>query len=295
MSFKEELKRPENIVAAGLFAALLAVPFCSKEPRAPVHANAVASKPTFDKERREIFGRLKDVLEEVGAREDEEPGMVFNAHESTGQFYVEEKLADCIQATGNTCYLRGDVSSMTGAGLNCFSDSWEEGGKPLAIRFNRGFYSGVRVNVTMPSGEVMEYEKAPHPSIDPEAANDFYTDICRDAVQVLTDEPQVAEAGGFYNDPDFNAELSSTFATGFDLLTESGFKVRDDGFNILNIAFEEDGTLLWRPFYPTQAYCLEGSEEIPCWKYEPLLSFRGPLTIDGLLEYSLERQETMER
>lgn len=73
------------------------------------------------------------------------------------------------------------------------------------------------------------------------------------------------------------------------------FAMRDEGFNVLNVAFEEDGREFWRPFYPMQSYCLEAGEETSCWKYEPLLSFKGPLSIDGLLEYSLETQEAMER
>lgn len=294
MEIKEELKKPENYVAAALGLALLVMPFCRDRAGAPVATVSGESAPDFEKERRKIFRRLGNVVEEVKPEEDEEPSVGFNPGESTGQFYVEEKLADCIQAADNTCYLRADFSSMTGASLNCFSDAWEENSKPVVIRFNRRPYVGTTVSVVTPFGEAMEYEKAPHPSIDPDTANDFYTDICRDVAQQLTAEPQVDEAGDFYHDPDFDTELSNTFADGFDLLTENGFKVSDEGFNVLKIAFEEDGTLLWRPFYPKQAYCLDASTEIPCWKYEPLLSFNGPLTIDGLLEYSLETQEAMD-
>lgn len=296
MEIKEELKKPENYIAAALGLALLAVPFCREGVDDPVVIATPSgeSEPDFEKERRKIFRHIGDLLEEVRMEGDKEPSVVFKPGESPGQFYVEEKLANCIQAADNTCYLRADFSSMTGASLHCFSDAWEENSKPVVIRFSRKPYSGTTVSVVTPLGETMEYEKAPHPSITPETADDFYTDICRDAVQQLTAEPQVDAAGGFFHDPDFNAELSSTFADGLDLLTESGFKVSDEGFNVLNIAFEEDGTLLWRPFYPKQSYCLEGTEEIPCWKYEPLLSFNGPLAVDDLLEYSLETQEAMD-
>ncbi len=282
--------------AGGLFAMCRDEP---KEPKpAPVKMPSSPLPKKIKRNREEVRAQVDELMEALA--EGGEPRVVFGADPKGELYAVEQGLADCIQTEENTCYLSADFRRRFGTNLMCFANDW--GGDALEISFGGSAPDGMSTVVRIPDGERMEYEQSPHPAIDSVAAGDFYTDICRDVLELLQKEPPVNpcierpdsfECFDVEHSADWAFDFAPTVKDTFALLSENGFEMKDGGMNFFSIGFEAlDGTRKSQTFFPKPAHCFEEYDLIPCWKFE--LQFGGEYTTDELLEKSFEMQETLD-
>ncbi len=297
-------------VAAALGLALLLVPFCrdgESSPAGEVQPVRRAPEPQRMPESDELNRTVQIIL---GALEEDqegdgEPRVQFE--DPSSLYAIEQGLTDCIEAEGeNTCYLVHTLSTRSRIQLECFSTGWEDYVYPL--RISSGFSygeGGAVIKMTAPNGEDrLNYEYAPHPAIDEEAAEDFYTDVCRDALSILEEEPKTRvcnEEGEncmtLGSEMPWGESLVPQFEDSFDALMENGFRVKDSGMKFLRVDFElGDGSISSMDFFPKPGFCaieeglgMVGDE--PCWNFKAIDG--GLYSTEQLVDFALEHQEEL--
>jgi hypothetical protein len=228
----------------------------------------------------------------LGALEEEpelesESGVKFN--NPSASYAIEQGLTDCIERGGNhTCYLAHELASSSRVELRCFSNDWKNYAFPLRISSGFSYGEGGAVlKVREPNGVGrLEYEHAPHPAIDEGAAEDFYTQVCADALDILDDEPQTQM---FASTMPWGESLAPNFEDSFQALMGNGFRVRDEGMKFLRVEFElGDGSSSSMDFFPHADFC---SINEPCWKFEAIHG--GTYDVEQLVDFAFEHQEEL--
>lgn len=274
MGLNEKLKRPKNYLLLGVMGAALAICNQKESGFAVKSSPQVVMSPEVSHQVTHSSGRTREALETPRPSE-EEPTVDFDRPGS--HYMIQEALADCIQKKDNTCYLRYDYAiQFDRTRLECYGNSWKEFEQPLSIALRPGS-SGMNVNLITPTAEFVDYEDAPHPETRFQDAPEFYTKICRDALDFLEQAPELTKCEDFEG-PGCKARrdnswlvstLNEDFQYTYNTLRDNDFVLRDNSAHFLQIKLERaDGGSETQTFFPQKDTCIDDElGEVPCWKF----------------------------
>ncbi len=302
MSPKHWSDRPGTYLGGAVAVALTSLAMCSGEKKQePVKAKQVVVETDADTELRPEVDLFEKALREVLTRSEEEPTV--NLSDKKSLFAVEEGLAECVQMADNTCYLSYDFRLLFRTRLDCYSNSWGKFARPLSFEIRPDPGVGVSINMQLPEGGYSNYESAPSMA-NREEAEEFYTQLCRDAITVLTQKPDetpceypqnYSQCRRMEDNEELAATLSDELELGYESLVAQGFNVELTPANTLRTTFENmDGSTESETLFPKPEHCPddEGSYEgQTCWMFESMSG--GKYTADKILDYAVDRQLRM--
>lgn len=305
MSAESWYKKPSSYVAAGGAVLLASLAMCSGKK---TDKDEISLKPKqVHTETYEDTGLQAEVdpfekaLREVLSKANEEPRVSLTDRPAS-LYKMEEALAECIQAADNTCYLSYEYSLMFRTRLECYSNTWRKFSSPVlfAVRPDAEV-GGVNINMRLPNGGYTSYESAPSVESNPEEAEEFYTQICRDALEVLSQEPDqtpcdypqdYGECKKMEDNEEWAATLGDELQFGYEALESEGFQVELTDANTLRTTFENsDGSTEAETLFPKREHCEdeEGSYNgEPCWKFK--LMSGGEYDASEVLDYAVNKQ-----
>ncbi len=300
MSPENWYEKPQNYFLAGIAVLLSSAVLCTggkEEVRQTKSEELQKSEDTALPPQVDPFAEaLKKVLSQV----EEEPSVSLHG-KSPSLYLMEEALAECIQMEDNTCYLSYDYSLMFRTRLQCYSNTWGKFSKPVSFAVRPDPESGVTINMHLPNDEVFAYNSAPNVVSNPDEAEEFYTEVCRTAIQALHEKPdqsactypQDYEVCREMEDNEERASLlTDEVEFGFETLKSEDFNVETTSANTLRLSFENlDGSVQTETFFPKPSSCDDEEasyDGTPCWTFRTVTG--GEYTPDEILDYAVNKQ-----